>query len=338
MNVKRPQCSKLLSLCIVGLLALAGVAVASASSSNDRAAAAANGRIAWKGFVHPDFSTSVIYAANPDGTGRVQLTYPPEGIQDDLPDWSPDGSTILFQRLYQPNAPDLPTIPDEVMRVNANGSGLTQIGSCTGDCVSNDEPQYSPDGNKIVFTRLMRVGSDLALGVWIMGADGSKPHQITQLPGTEDHEPAWSPDGRSIVFTRIDDSSNPSRQALFVVPSNGGAVRQITPWTLNAGGANWSPDGTKILFESYRDCPCNITSQAYTVAPDGSDLTQLTKVGRNIEPNWSSDGTAIIYAHQPGVGPDHFPDLWTMDANGKNQQPVVQTKLWESEPAWGTAG
>jgi TolB protein len=300
-----------------------------------------NGRIAWKGFIHAgDFTSSAIYAANRDGSRSVQLTHPGDGIVDDLPDWSPDGSTIVFERLFQPAAPDLPTVADEVMRVNRDGSGLTQIGTCLGDCVSNDDPQYSPDGSQIVYTRLMHVsGGSLALGVWIMGSDGSNPHQIEQgqtSTGSEDHEPAWSPDGTSIVFTRVNDTVDPvNGQALFVVATSGGEPRQITPWTLNAGGANWSPDGSKILFESYRDCPCRVTSQAYTVAPDGSGLTQLTKAGRNIEPNWSPDGKQIVYGHQPGVGPDHFPDLWEMDASGKNPAPVVQTRLWESEPDWG---
>ena len=326
---------KPIALCLVALFGLAAVAVVNASPSKSTTS---NGRIAWKGFVHPgDLGTSAIYAANPDGSDRVQLTHPPDGIEDDLPDWSPDGSRLVFQRLYQPDAPDLPTIPDEVMRINTDGGGLTQVGTCTGDCVSNDEPQYSPDGNQIVFTRLMHVGADLALGVWVMGSNGSNPHQITQLPGTEDHEPAWSPDGTSIVFTRIDDTADPVREALFIVASSGGDPRQLTPWAIDAGGANWSPDGTKILFESYRDCPCSVTSQAYTITPDGTNLTQLTKAGRNIEPTWSPDGKKIIYGHQPGVGPDHFADLWEMDANGKNQQPVIQTKLWESEPDWGTA-
>ena len=302
----------------------------------------ATGQIAWKGFpTVGDFDTSAIYAANPDGSAIRQVTQPGNGIVDDLPDWSPDGSNILFERLFQPTA-GLPTIPDEVMRVNADGSGLTQIGTCTGACIGNDDPSYSPDGQQIVYTRLMQTADgSLRLGVWVMDANGSDPHQITQLSGpatTEDHEPAWSPDGRSIVFTRINDAVEPlNQQALFIVPSAGGDPRQVTPWALNAGGANWSPDGAKILFESYRDCPCNVTSQVYTVAPDGSALTQLTTAGRNIEPNWSPDGTMIIYAHQPGVGPHHFPDLWEMRANGTANQPVVQTKLWESEPDWGTA-
>ena len=314
----------------------------SVAASQSSVSAARGGQIAWKGFLRAgDESTSAIYAANPDGSHRRQLTHPAAGVTDDLPDWSPDGSHIVFERSFQPTS-NQPTVADEVMRVNADGSGLRQIGSCTGGCVANDDPQYSPDGHRIVFLRVVRVKGtqSLAAGVWLMDSNGGRRHQISGAPAaeSEDHEPAWSPDGKHIVFTRLNDSAVPmNKQALFIIASTGGNPRQVTSWNLNAGGANWSPDGTKILFQSYRDCPCSETSQVYTVAPNGSGQTRLTNAGRNIEPNWSPDGKTIVYAHQPGVGANQLPDLWVMDSTGKNEKALIQTKLWESEPDWGTA-
>jgi Tol biopolymer transport system component len=320
--------------------AILGV-TAGCAASGSSASADTNGRIAWKSFAQVEGTWS-IYAANPDGSHRQRLTHPGAGVHDDLPDWSPDGSNILFERIFQPGGNDLPTVADEIMRVNADGSGLRQISACTSECVVNDDPQYSPDGRRIVYTRLMRVKpkGSLVLGVWVMDSNGSNPHQITQLSSpasSEDHEPAWSPDGKNIVFMRLNDAAKPTnQQAVFIVASSGGKPRRITSWKLDAGGPNWSRDGSKILIQSYRDCPCSELSQVYTVAPDGAGLTQLTDAGRNIEPNWSPNGKKIIYAHQPATGPGQ-PDLWSMDASGKNKNPLVQTKLWESEPDWGTA-
>ena len=324
------------------VIALATVAftvgIAATGSSES---AAQNGRIAWKSFARVD-STWSIYAANPDGSSRRRLTHPAAGVHDDLPDWSPDGSHILFDRIFQPET-NSTTIADEVMRINADGTGLRQIGRCTGDCVVNDDPQYSPDGHQIVYTRLMHVQPRraLVLGVWVMDAGGTNPRQITQLSApanSEDHEPAWSPDGKKIVFTRLNDTATPAnQQALFIVSSSGGEPRRITNWTLNAGGANWSPDGSRILLQSYRDCSCAQTSQVYTIAQDGSRLTRLTRAGSNIEPNWSPDGKKIVYAHQPSAGASQLPDLWSMTANGSNKQPIIRTKQWDSEPDWGTA-
>ena len=88
--------SALLVVVIVGVIAAAAFATTHGK----------NGRIAWKGFPQAgDFNWSAIYAANPDGSHRVQLTHPADGIVDDLPDWSPDGSKILFERMFQPDAP-----------------------------------------------------------------------------------------------------------------------------------------------------------------------------------------------------------------------------------------
>ena len=242
------------------VIALATVAftvgIAATGSSES---AAQNGRIAWKSFARVD-STWSIYAANPDGSSRRRLTHPAAGVHDDLPDWSPDGSHILFDRIFQPET-NSTTIADEVMRINADGTGLRQIGRCTGDCVVDDDPQYSPDGHQIVYTRLMHVQPRraLVLGVWVMDAGGTNPRQITQLSApanSEDHEPAWSPDGKKIVFTRLNDTATPAnQQALFIVSSSGGEPRRITNWTLNAGGANWSPDGSRILFSRIATAP-----------------------------------------------------------------------------------
>jgi Tol biopolymer transport system component len=314
-----------------------GAATSSSSTSVPR-----NGQIAWKVFPRPgDFTTASIYGGNPDGSRPRRLTHAAAGVVDDLPDWSPDGLHIMFERIFQPDS-NQPTVADQVMRVDADGSNLHRIGSCTGACVGNDDPQYSPDGHQIVFTRAMHVrGTKLVeLGVWVMSADGSHAREISKSVAgvSEDHEPGWSPDGKHIVFARLNDSATPmNKQALFIVRSTGGKARRITSWSLDAGGANWSPDDSTIIFESYRDCSCTETSQIYTVAPDGSRLKRLTSIGRNIEPAWSPDGKRIIYAHQPRAGSSRLPDLWIMTSTGGNREPVVQTKLWESEADWGTA-
>jgi TolB protein len=65
------------------------------------------------------------------------------------------------------------------------------------------------------------------------------------------------------------------------------ASRQIVQLT-HDGGRNdfpsWSPDGRHIVFESTRS---GNTPQIFSVLADGTHLQQLTRVGRNTQPNWS---------------------------------------------------
>ena len=64
------------------------------------------------------------------------------------------------------------------------------------------------------------------------------------------------------------------------------ASRQIIQLT-HDGGRNdfpsWSPDGRHIVFQSNRTG----NEQIWSVLADGTHLQQLTRQGRNSQPNWS---------------------------------------------------
>ena len=53
------------------------------------------------------------------------------------------------------------------------------------------QPQFSPDGSRLVFTS-SRSGE--SLDIWLASADGSNAHQLTHGPGRSQGSPSWSPD------------------------------------------------------------------------------------------------------------------------------------------------
>jgi len=57
------------------------------------------------------------------------------------------------------------------------------------------DPQYSPDGSKIVFNSNRSGNAE----VWVCNSDGSSPVQLTSLEAFSG-SPRWFPDGRRIVF------------------------------------------------------------------------------------------------------------------------------------------
>jgi WD40-like Beta Propeller Repeat len=94
------------SLLVIGLLAalLASCGQGQAATVQQTAASptasshAHTDRIAWQGFLDARQTIAAIFSANADGSNVRQLTHPNFGEEDSAPDWSPDGSKILFAR------------------------------------------------------------------------------------------------------------------------------------------------------------------------------------------------------------------------------------------------
>jgi Tol biopolymer transport system component len=75
-----------------------------------------------------------------------------------------------------------------------------------------------------------------------MRADGRRPHVLTHPRSRveEDGESQWSPDGRRLVFTRVILATQ--QHAVFTVRADGAGLRQLTPYSLDAGdGPDWTP-------------------------------------------------------------------------------------------------
>jgi len=147
--------------------------------------------------------------------------------------------------------------------------------------VADEGPQFSPDGNKIVFDS-QRSGNN---EIWVANADGSEPIRLTSLnvlSGT----PRWSPDGKFIAF----DSRPGDHSHIFVISAVGGAPRQITHGDFEASVPSWSRDGKWIYFTSNRFG----IWQLFKVSTQGGDPLQVTKKG-GFAAFESPDGSALYY-------------------------------------------
>ena len=105
------------------------------------------------------------------------------------------------------------------------------------------DPQLSPDGRQILFTRggIDNFNDRRYSAVWIMNADGSRKRQL--VTGSS---PVWSPDGTRIAYTA---PGQPSGSQVFVRWMDAeGATSQITRVERSPSDLRWSPDGTRIAF------------------------------------------------------------------------------------------
>ncbi len=117
------------------------------------------------------------------GGNERPLTSGPDA--DAHPTWSPDGSTIVFERSGL-------AAGSHILKVAASGGATTAL---TAGPAGEGAPSFSPDGSKIVFAS--------ASAIQIMDSSGANQHALT-APGADlnDIEPAFAPDGTQIVFER----------------------------------------------------------------------------------------------------------------------------------------
>ena len=102
-------------------------------------------------------------------------------------------------------------------------------------------PRYSPDGTKIAFVS-NRSGSQQ---IWIAGADGSNPEQLTFLaPGEEALSGSWSSTGRFVYHVQ----GIHGARTLLLEP-DGGVPKEIRiPGQDRAHNPWWSRDGRWLYF------------------------------------------------------------------------------------------
>jgi tricorn protease-like protein len=153
----------------------------------------------------------IVFSAHPNGdtTAPAQLFRVPStgGTPEQIthgrliatqPSFSPDGKTVVFQRLGS-----------GLFRMSVDGSGVKRLTSAGRDAY----PVFSHDGRRIAFIRL--VGTDWRL--YTMSATGKDARVLAHAPHGAGR-PTWTADGKSII--------TPAAADLYRVDSRTGAIRQ----------------------------------------------------------------------------------------------------------------
>lgn len=153
----------------------------------------------WKSGGPPGiFNPADIWVMHADGSGKVNLTATPGSDHSrQWPSWSPRQADGSYRIAYaEASRGDDGYIRGRVFTMRSDGLHRRPVSA---GVVLDDQPSWSPDGQRIVFTRT----GVTALGdLWIVDATGANEREVfAQNPDGEQFSPKWSPDGKYIAFT-----------------------------------------------------------------------------------------------------------------------------------------
>ena len=141
------------------------------------------------------------------------------------------------------------------------------------DWESVSNPQISPDGSEIIFTKgwVDKINDRRSSSIYIMNADGSRMRVLVE----DGSSPKWSPGGDRILYTAGTESEGTEIFVRWM--DDEGAASQITRLENSPGNVEWSPDGTQIAFtmsvDSDNPWPISLPGR-----PDGANWTEGPKV------------------------------------------------------------
>lgn len=138
----------------------------------------------WIAYV--SFPEGTLWRSRVDGNEKLQLTTPP--MEASLPQWSPDGSELVFYGFQQSKVP-------RIYLISANGGAPREL--IPKDPGPQADPVWSPDGDSIAYAGLSSGSFNNQTAVRVLNI---KTGQVTTLEDSEGlFSPRWSPDGRYIV-------------------------------------------------------------------------------------------------------------------------------------------
>ena len=128
------------------------------------------------------------------------------------------------------------------------------------------QPDWSPDGSRLLLRADGETSDDPAAGVHIVDRDGGRARNLTGRLGVYGGSPDWSPDGAHFAF--MGKRSGERFVGIYVARADGSGACRVTRDDYEAQYPAWSPDGREIAFARVEDGGFDLAA----VAPNGTRM------------------------------------------------------------------
>jgi Tol biopolymer transport system component len=226
-----------------------------------------------------------------------------------LPQWSPDGSKVLF------------AVPDiwNLYTVDADGSNLTQVTD-----FSSNNGDWSPDGTQIVFQSDAQNEPPNVPDLYVIDANGENLTEILDNPPIPDFNPRWAAGSNQIMFI----SGLTGNLEVFLMNPDGSGMTQVTNGGSPIFSAGISPDGSRIVFV-YPQGGSFTDLYAIDSSGDPNSVVHLTQdATSDNSPSWTSDGSKIIFSSDRSGNVD----LWMVNSDGSDPVQLTNDEYIDTYP------
>jgi eukaryotic-like serine/threonine-protein kinase len=256
-----------------------------------------------------------IYTINIDGKNMRQLTDLSEGACQ--PDWSPDGSRLVFISPCRTVAEEYRSTGLYI--INADGSELTPLPSAPG---GDYDPAWSPDGRLLAFTTLRARGTPQ---IAVLNLETNEFTMLSDPDGRPNSQPAWSPDGKRLAFVG-------PRNQIWVMNANGSdRILVSRPSDYINRLPHWSADNQTIVFTQFEEGRAGAPWLA-TVMAEVNSLTAVISTDAPMSRGaFSPDGFWLVFQSSFETG---FRDIYIMTQNGVGRQKITNTPAHDFDPVF----
>jgi TolB protein len=212
---------------------------------------------------------STLETISVDSANRTVLYIAPDRFE--APNWSRDGSYLLFNR------------KGHIEKIPVAGGAPEVLDTGFVDKCNNDHG-ISPDGKWLAISDSSQ--EDHKSLVYVLPITGGAPRRITRLSPSYWH--GWSPNGTTLAFV----GARNGDFDIYTISFAGGEEKQLTTAKGLDDGPDYAPDGSYIYFNSERTGHMQI----WRMKPDGSGQEQITMDESNDWfPHPSPDGKWIVF-------------------------------------------
>jgi TolB protein len=214
----------------------------------------------------------------------------------------------------------------EIWAMDYDGANQHQI---THQATISLSPRVSPDGSRVAFSSLTKVGWEIMM----YSLDLNRMVSFPRFAGGTNLSPAWSGDGLKLAFS----SSRSGSPEIFVSDASGANAKRLT----DSKGPDVSPvwnrkTNAQIAFVSGRTG----LPQIYTMGIDGTNQQRMTDEGYAVSPNWSPNGQFLTFAwvRKYGPGDPGSSDIYLMDIASKKWVQLTHDGGRNDFPSWSPDG